>query len=182
VAITLDKLKSLASAEGLKYFLAPDRPAILAGFGGLTGSYQVLMMVELDGRFMQFRTLGYASCPASHPHLEAVLKVLGALDYKLRLTKFGWDPSDGEIVGYADLWLEDGTLTQKQFKAMLGAFLPAIDLGHDRIQKTIDTGVDPEGAGGGSDEDTMRRIQELLRQASGGSGGKPQPDKGPDRI
>jgi hypothetical protein len=180
LAISLDKLKSLASGAGLKYFMAPDRPALLAGFGGLTGSYQVLMLVELDGRFLQFRTLAYASCPAGNPHLEAVLKVLGELDYKLRLTKFGWDPTDGEIVAYADLWLEDGTLTQKQFEAMLGAFLPAIDLGHERIQKTIDTGVDPEAGGGGGDGDTMRRIQELLRRAPGGSGGRP--DKGPDRI
>jgi hypothetical protein len=182
MAVTLDKLKSLASAEGLKYFLAPDRPAILATFGGLTGNFQVIMLVELDGRFLQFRTIGYASCPAAHPHLEAVLKVLASLDYKLRLTKFGWDPSDGEIVAYADLWLEDATLTQKQFAAMLAAFLPAMDLGHERIQKTIDTGVDPEGPGGASDEDTMRRIQELWRRAAGSPGTAPQPDKGPDRI
>jgi len=60
----------------------------------------------------------------------------------------GWDPTDGEIVGYADLWLEDATLTQQQFGAMLGAFIPAIDLGHARIVTTMETGVDPEGSGG----------------------------------
>jgi hypothetical protein len=148
VTITLDELKSLADRQGLKYFLAPDRPAIAMGFTGLNGSYQVLMMVELDGRFIQFRTLGYGHCPSGHPHLEAVLRVLGALDYKLRLTKFGWDPTDGEIVGYADLWLEDARLTQQQFTTMLNAFLPAIDMGHVRIAKTLETGVDPEGSGG----------------------------------
>jgi hypothetical protein len=148
VTITLDELKSLADRQGLKYFLAPDRPAIAMGFTGLNGSYQVMMMVELDGRFIQFRTLGYGHCPSGHPHLEAVLRVLGALDYKLRLTKFGWDPTDGEIVGYADLWLEDARLTQQQFTTMLNAFLPAIDMGHVRIAKTLETGVDPEGSGG----------------------------------
>lgn len=176
MAITLDELKALVEAEGLKYFLAPDKPALFLGFGGLTGSYQVLMLVELDGHFLQFRTLGYASCPVGRPHLEAVLKVLGALNYELRLTKFGWDPSDGEIVGYADLWLADGTLTQKQFSAMLAAYVPGIDMGHDRIQKTIDTGVDPQGGDGG---DMMARIQELLRQASGGPDAGPGPDEGP---
>lgn len=148
MTITLDELKSLADRLGLKYFLAPDRPAIALGFTGMNGSYQVIMKVELDGRFLQFRTLGYDHCPADHPHLEAVLRVIGALDFKLRVTKFGWDPSDGEIVGYADLWLEDAKITQQQFATMLAAYLPAIDLGHARIAKTLETGVDPEGSGG----------------------------------
>jgi hypothetical protein len=148
VTITIDKLKSLAEGEGLRYFIAPDRPALCMGFGGASSSYQVIMLVELDGRFLQIRTVGYGLCPSDHPHADAVLRVLGALDYKFRLTKFAWDPSDGEIVGYADLWLEDATLTQRQFAAMLRAFLPAIDQGHARIVQTMETGVDPEGSGG----------------------------------
>jgi hypothetical protein len=144
VTITIEKLKSLTEHQGLKYFVAPDRPALMMGFGGTSGPLQVILHIDLDGRFVQFRTLGYGSCPASHPHVDAVLRVIGALDYKYRLTKFGWDPTDGEIVAYADLWLEDATLTQGQFAAMLGAFIPVIDQGHARIAKTIETGVDPE--------------------------------------
>lgn len=148
MTVTMDKLKSLVEREGLKYFLAPDRPVLSMGFAGEAGSYQMIMLVELDGRFLQFRTVGYGLCPTVHPHVDAVLRVLGALDYKFRLTKFGWDPSDGEIVGYVDLWLEDAELTQQQFSAMLHAFLSAIDQGHARIAKTMETGVDPEGSGG----------------------------------
>jgi hypothetical protein len=149
VTISLDQLKSLVRAEGLAYFEDPSRPAILLNFRGNNGSYMVVMLVELDGRFMQFRTVGYASCPADHPHLEAVLRVLGEMDYRLRVTKFGWDPNDGEIAAYADLWLEDATLTQKQLAGMLRAFLPGIDLGHPRITATMATGVDPDGTTGG---------------------------------
>lgn len=149
MTISLDKLKSLVKAEGLAYFEDPSRPAVLLNFKGNNGSYMVVMLVELDGRFMQFRTVGYGSCPADHPHLEAVLRVLGDMDYKLRVTKFGWDARDGEIVAYADLWLEDATLTQKQLAAMLRAFLPGIDLGRARIAATMATGVDPDGTTGG---------------------------------
>ena len=141
--MTFEELKKLAEGEDLKYFVAPDRPTLMMGIGGLNGSYQIVVPLELDGRFLQFRTLGYQSCPSDHPHLEAVLRVLGELDYKLRLTKFGWDPSDGEIVGYADVWLEDGTLTQKQFSGILHCFVPGIDLNYPRITKTIETGTDP---------------------------------------
>jgi Putative bacterial sensory transduction regulator len=148
VTISVDQLKSLAKAEGLGFFVDPNRPAILLNFSGHDGSYQVVMLVELDGRFIQFRTIGYAKCPSDHPNLAAVLRVLGEMDYRLRLTKFGWDPADGEVVGYVDLWLEDATLTQKQFGAMLRALLPAIDMGRARITKTMETGVDPDGTTG----------------------------------
>lgn len=149
MTISVDQLRSLVKAEGLNYFVDPSRPAILLNFNGHNGSYMMVMLVELDGRFMQFRTVGYGSCPPGHPHLEAVQRVLLEMDYRLRLTKFGWDPNDGEIVAYADLWLEDATLTQKQLAAMLRAFLPAIDLGNARITATMATGVDPDGTTGG---------------------------------
>ncbi len=141
--MTFDELKKLAEGAGLTYFVAPDRPMLMMGFGGLNGHYQVVVPLELDGRFVQFRTLRYQYCPSDNPHLEAVLRVLGELDYQLRLTKFGWDPSDGEIAAYADVWLEDGTITQKQFSGILGCFLPGIDFNYPRITKTIETGTDP---------------------------------------
>lgn len=141
--MTFEELKKLADGEGLKYFVAPDAPTLLMNIGGLSGTHQIIVPLELDGRFLQFRTIGYQSCPADHPHLEAVLRVLAHLDYQLRLTKFGWDPNDGEIVGYGDMWLEDGTLTQKQFSGAIHTFFAGIDLNFRRIAKTIETGTDP---------------------------------------
>jgi hypothetical protein len=141
--VTFDELKKLVEGEGLRYFLAPDRPVVMMGFALIHGRYQVALALELEGRFVQLRTLGYQYCPSDHPHLEAVLRLIASLDYQLRLTKFGWDPTDGEIAAYADVWLEDGTLTQKQFSGMLHVFLPGIDMSHARITKTIETGTDP---------------------------------------
>lgn len=176
--ISLKDLKSLAEGEDLRYFLSPDGTALLAGFGGLTGNYQVLMKVEIDGRFLQFRTLGYTACPADHPHLEVVLKILGHLNYERRLVKFGWDPSDGEIVAYADMWVEDGKVTQKQFKAIMSTFLPAIDLANRRIQEALRSGTDSEA---NASDDPLAGIRELLRQA-GIDPDKLDPDDGPAVI
>lgn len=138
-----DELKKLTEAEGLKYFVAPDRPVIMLGMVGIFGRYQMVIPLELDGRFLQFRTVGYLSCPADHPHVDAVLRVLGELNYRLRLTKFAWDPTDGEIAAFVDIWLEDGTLTQRQFTRMLQSFIPGIDLNYLRLTRTIETGTDP---------------------------------------
>jgi hypothetical protein len=141
--MTFEELKKLAEGEDLKYFVAQDTPTLLMNIGGLSGMHQIVVPLELDGRFLQFRTVGYLACPADNPHLEAVLRVLGQLDYQLRVTKFGWDPTDGEIVGYGDLWLEDGKVTQAQFSGMIHTFFAGIDLNKPRIAKTIETGVDP---------------------------------------
>ena len=143
MALTLARLKTLCDGEGLKYFVAPDRPMVLLAFGGLNGKYQVVVPLELDGRFLQVRTLGYLRCPADNPHLAAVLKILGELNYRMRMTKFGWDPNDGEIVAYADVWIEDGDLTQQQFGALFRSLIPTIDLNYPRLTDAIHTGNDP---------------------------------------
>ncbi|MBU1492788.1 MAG: YbjN domain-containing protein [Actinobacteria bacterium] len=143
MAMNIERLRALCEGEGLKYFLAPDRPMVMMGFGGLHGHYQAVVPLELDGRFLQVRTVGYLHCPADHPHIGKVLAVLGHLNYQLRMTKFGWDPSDGEIAAYADVWLEDGDLTQKQFSALFKSLLPSIDLNYKRLTQTIESGEDP---------------------------------------
>ena len=182
--MTFEELKKLAEGEGLKYFIDPDRPTLMMGVGGLNGNYQIVVPLELDGRFLQFRTVGYQSCPSDHPHLEAVLRVLGELDYKLRLPKFGWDPADGEIAGYADVWLEDGTLTQKQFSGILHCFVPGIDFNYPRITKTIETGTDP---GDVKPEDLIAAagaaLPPELRTLLEGLGEKPSEEpEGPEEV
>lgn len=176
MAMTLEKLKKLCDEEGLKYFIAPDRPAAMMVFGGTNGRYQVIAKVEVDGRFLQVRSIAYLHCPADNPHVLAVLKVLGHLNYQLRLVKFGWDPSDGEIAVYADLWVEDGEPTQTQFKALFRSLVPALDLNHQRLTRTMETGQDPGevtvGAGGGLPKD----IEEALKRI-GGPGPAPPPPK-----
>ena len=182
MTISLDDLQSLLNAGGVKFFIAPDQPLLMMTFEGLTGHYQMVMHIDMDGRFLQFRTIGYLRCPPDHPNLHPVLRVLGQLDYQLRLTKFGWDPADGEIVGYADLWLEDASLGQAQFSAMLQCFLSGIDLNHGRIEKTIETGTDP---GEVQPEqvlaDARSRLPPELRDAVDKLAEKPQSDKEPDK-
>jgi hypothetical protein len=148
MTMALDDLKRLLDGQGLKYFLAPDRPTAMLGMMGPSGPYQFVVKLEVDGRFLQFRTVALAYCPDGHEHLEAVLRVLAAVNTKVRLFKFAWDANDGEIVGYADVWLEDAVLSEAQFKRMLHNFVPVIDMNLSRIRAVIDGGEDPGELGG----------------------------------
>ncbi len=186
MALTLEQLKSLVDGEGMHYFLAPDRAALLLGFRGMFGRYQVLINLELEGTFLQFRTMGYLNCPSDHPHLTAVLKVLGSINYQKRFVKLGWDPNDGEIAVYADAWLQDGTLTQSQFGRMMNNYLPVLDVSYGRLKKTMETGEDPgeddpattlASALGGSGASLPPELAKLVEKLQG-KGKKPPEDEG----
>jgi hypothetical protein len=163
MAITFEKLQERMKAQGLRYFIAPDAPMLRLGVTGLFGTYEIAVMLLDDGQFLQFRTVNYHSCPRQRPHLDAVLRLLALINFQKRLVKFGWDPSDGEIMAYADLWIMDGDATQDQFARLLANFLPSIDLTSVRIAKVLETGEDP----GEIDQATL-----MARLAEGGGGDK----------
>jgi len=143
MSLTLQQVKALVDGEGYRYFEDPRRPALLLGFEGQFGHYQMLILLADEGRFLQFRSMNYLYCPAAHPSLGEVLKALGDVNYRNRLIKLGWDPGDGELVAYADLWVQDGAVTEGQFKIMMITYLIALDHAYGRLRRALDTGKDP---------------------------------------
>lgn len=143
MALNMDQLKRLLEAQDLRYFLDPRRDAIMLGASGIFGRYQSVILLENEGKVLQFRSVEYLHCQGSNPNLLAVLKVLGEINYQMRGIKFGWDPNDGEIAVYSDIWIQDGTLTQEQFARMLQVFFSGMDMNLMRIGQTIEAGKDP---------------------------------------
>jgi Putative bacterial sensory transduction regulator len=140
MALTMEGFRKLVDAEKLRYFLAPDRPALMLNVTGI----------------------------------NELLKVLGHLNYKLRLVKFAWDPSDGEIVVYADTWLVDTELTQAQSQRVIQGYFSALDMHSSRIDKTLETGKDPgaedlmamveRGMGSGLPAELQKLLKDLLER------------------
>lgn len=156
---TVPQLRELLEGEGLRYYLIPDRDGVMVQMRGNEGEYQFNILLELDWEFLQFRSIGYAHCPQGHPNLDVTLQVLGEANYRLRLMKFGWDPIDGEIAAYADLWIADAEITQGQFSRMANGFMSILDDEFPKIQKAIESGIGPQGAGDGSeDEETIAAL------------------------
>lgn len=143
MAATLEDIKQFLERKNLRYFVHPERPVLMLGMQGVFGTYQFLALLEREGEFFQFRTSNYLHCPADHPNLKEVLKVLASINHKMRLVKFAWNPSSGEIAVYADIWLMDGILTRKQFDRMIDTYLPVADVSFERIKKTMEIGRDP---------------------------------------
>jgi len=172
MALTRAELEKLLDGADVRYLVPPKRDdAVMIWWQGANGQYQFVIVLDLNGTFLQMRTIGYLNCPAGHKHLTEVLKVLGAVNFQLRLVKLGWDPSDGEIMLYADMWVMDGKVTQEQFTRMLHNFVPTLDACYSRITKTMETGTDP----GQGEPDPLRRLREMLEEAArraGAEGGQ----------
>jgi hypothetical protein len=169
MALTLDQLQKLVKTQDFKYFLHPDKPALMLGAAGTNGSYQFLISLESEGQFLQFRTLRYLYCKADDPNLAVALKVIGHLNYMVRLAKWGWDPRDGEIDVCADVWVVDGTLTDEQFKRVMFNYLAAIDLNFTRLKQAVETGKDPGEVDPMSTlPPELRELMERLRRAAEG--------------
>jgi hypothetical protein len=85
MALTMARLRDLAGVGARE----PYRDSIQLGVTGINGKYAFLILLELEGDFLQFRTRVYHSCPLGHPNLDATLKVLAELNHRLRFIKFG---------------------------------------------------------------------------------------------
>ena len=143
MALTLDQLQQLMKGEKLQYYIAPDRPVLRFVIKGNFGKYEIIVHIPEDGHFLQFLTVDYLSCQKDNPNLGVVLQVLATVNYMKRLVKLAWDPTDGEIVAYADLWVMDNQVTQEQFSRMMGSYLSSVDHAYHRIQAAVESGVDP---------------------------------------
>jgi len=158
MAYTLSELRELLEAEGLRYYLVPDREGVMLTLSGSNGRFQFLILLEEDGEFLQFRSTEYLYCPRDHPHLGATLEVLGELNYRLRLMKFGWDPVDGEIAAYVDLWIMDAEITHGQFSRMAQAYMAILDEEFLRIREAVESGTGPGSEEAGDDSETISSL------------------------
>lgn len=158
---TMPKLRELLDGEDLRYYLIPDRDGVMLTLRGDNGRFQFVVLLEEDGEFLQFRSTEFLYCPLDHPHLEDLLRIIGELNYRMRLVKFGWDPTDGEIVAYVDQWIMDAEITQQQFSRMMSAYMNIVDDEFPKLQAAIESGAPRSGLDGWSpsgesgDDDTV---------------------------
>lgn len=143
MAMTLNELRELVDQDRLTYFVDPTQPRLVVPMTGLLGAYQFLVMLEVDGQFLQLRTFRLVMCPPGHPYLDLLCRTIAQINVRSRLVKVGWDPTSGEVVAFADLWLMDNRLTQAQWTRMFQNFTPVADLTAHRLRELLEHGVDP---------------------------------------
>lgn len=164
MAVTFDELKLMMEETGLKFMSDPDREIVLAGISGLNGVYHLLLKRVEDGEGLLLRVPGLATVKGDHPFKTRVLETLLSENHRVKVGRFCYDPSDGEI--YLDwfLPLEDGCLTPQQLKRCIGALLHLADDLSPRLRHLLETGEDLPSEQIGIRGMLRRLMSEGLRQ------------------
>jgi len=178
MTISIQDLRKLVDATGLRYFLDPSQDALLLQVTGIFGSYQMVLLSQLEGRFLQFRSVALLTLPPDHPHKAAVL---AGINFLKRHVKFGWNARSGEIVAYADTWVVDATVTQQQFQQALQLYFQIVDMAFARIQECMESGKDPGEFDPSSPGPLADKLRKALEGLASGGGSKPD-DKGIDKL
>jgi hypothetical protein len=184
--MTLKDVRKLLDNAGFRYFLAPDREAVMVAVAGLNGRYQFVVNLQASGNFLQFRSVALLHCDARNPHLFTLLKAMAEINYTVRAVKLAWDASDGEVVAYSDLWVFDAKITDRQFGQTMYGFLQVTDVAWPRFNHILTTGQDPGNQsvaetlrkmfGGNIPSDLPEELRKLLESTGGDEPRAPQPD------
>jgi len=164
MAVTFDELKLAMEETGLKFMTDPDKEVVIVGIHGLNGVYHLLLTRVEDGEGLLLRVHGLATLKGDHPFKTRVLETLLSENHRVKVGRFCYDPSDGEI--YLDwfLPLEGSCLTPQQLKRCVFVLLHMADEISPRLRHLLETGEDLPSEQIGIRGLLRRLLSEGLRQ------------------
>lgn len=151
---TTEEILGFLDAKEVKYLYDARKETFVICFT----PHVLLIRIEENGEFLQFRTLNFYQYK-NGKHRELILAMIAAMNYRRKLVKFGYDEADGEINACVDIPVEDGTLTSTQFFRCMAALLEALEESRSRITAVLETGKDP---GPGSSKIIDRLVGEIM--------------------
>ncbi len=113
----------------LVFTLEGDPPLLVAG------------LVSEDGTMFQLRTVGLFR-DGDRDNTLAVQSLLLDLNRRYKMVKFVYDPTDGEVVAWVDVYLGQGELTSVQVDRCLTTLSTVALPQRDRIRTMATTGED----------------------------------------
>lgn len=142
MATTLTYVKHLLDQLAIKYSRQSTDSAIFLGFDLPSGrSLKIVITVDLDGTYLEFRSIDLPPCSQAHPMAAFVKDLLLGINHTTRFVKFGWDISSGVISGAGDVWIMDTELTPELLRCQVWSFVMGhIDLVR-RLHELLDTPV-----------------------------------------
>jgi hypothetical protein len=139
MAVTVEQVKRVLVEIGIKVAHVEARLV----FNVAVGEEPLLVAAEIDDDVLQFRTVNMLLAPGPG-YRKVLLRALLDSCFAYKMIKLAFDPADGEVVGYVDLYLGDAQLTRKQIERCLAALL-LMHIVRSRCEAIVATGKDPGG-------------------------------------
>ena len=121
----------------------PGEKEGLVGAGYNVGGEDHVMFIDpiLEKNAVVFRVGAVASAPAdstASDRLNGLLLSMAALNYKLILGHWAYDPRDGEVVFKASIPIDGGELDYKQFEHCLLGVVAAVETDGRKLKGIVD--------------------------------------------
>jgi len=140
MATNLTEIKTLLDGIGNRFFANEARDMLMIPCGCAEKTIHVILSLQNEGRFLQLISKDFNATPKDGARSVALFEEMLALNFETKFIKLGRDPSDGEVVGYGDFWIEDGGLTAGQLDRMLGNFVSGMAEAQERLEVVALTG------------------------------------------
>jgi Putative bacterial sensory transduction regulator len=143
MAINLESLGQYLERRGWTYALDSDQNLIATGVQSeQVDNFQIVIQLLEDGEFLNFYVPQLLTIPDS-VYKSMFFQTLLSINYQQKMIKFGYDPTDGEVVASVGISLEDNTLTVQQFDRCLSSLIQSVELAMPRLKQVLVTGIDP---------------------------------------
>ena len=144
MATTLSTLAQYLDNYDLTYQVDSENERIIFGGKGenIENLWIVIRLCE-NGEFIQLIAPEILNVQ-DHIYKSVLFQTLLIIQWELKMLRFAYDPSDGEIMASIQLPIEDSTLTEKQFFRALQSLVRMVDkTAMPRLKTVLATGKDP---------------------------------------
>jgi hypothetical protein len=144
MATNLQQIASFLDNRDWRYHLEPQKNRIITAVNSETvDKFVIVIKIEEDGKYLSLFIPELLSIK-DHVYKGVAFQTMLAIAWEVKLLRWEYDSSDGEVRTSVNLPLEDAPLTEKQFNRLLSGLIRLTERGMERLQQVLATGNDPE--------------------------------------
>jgi hypothetical protein len=144
MATTLTQIANYLDQRQWKYHLESENSRIITGVkADYTEDFLIIISLRENGEYLEV-TAPQLFKVKDHVYKGVFFQTLLAISWQVKMLRWEYDPTDGEIRASIGLPLEDAPLTQKQFNRVLSGLIDLVDrVSMPRLKAVLATGEDP---------------------------------------
>ena len=162
MATTLAHIASFLDRRGWRYHLEPQKNHILTGVKSeQVDDFLIAIQLQEEGEYLSLFApqLLYLK---DHVYKGVAFQTMLAIAWEVKMLRWEYDPSDGEVRTSVGVALEDAPLTEKQFNRLLNGLIQLTNEGIERLKVVLATGNDPGRAS--MEAQIVAALREVLLQ------------------
>ncbi|HIK10129.1 MAG TPA: hypothetical protein IGS52_07660 [Oscillatoriaceae cyanobacterium M33_DOE_052] len=145
MATTLAQVASFLDQRGWRYRLEPEQDRILTGVQSEhVDDFMLVIQVQENGEYLSIFAPQILNLK-NHIYKGVAFQTMLAIAWEVKLLRWEYDPSDGEVRTSVGVALEDAALTGRQFNRILSGLINLTERGVERLKVVLATGNDPGG-------------------------------------